>query len=238
MQNKKAEIGIIGAMQVEIDGLKAFMENKETVTVSGIEFVSGDVYGKRVVAAVCGIGKVFAAICAQAMILSFNPDIIINSGVAGTLTDELSIGDIAVARDVVQHDMDTTALGDEPGLISGLNIVHIPTSPSVSDLLEKCVKNLDINVKLGTIASGDCFINDVNRKHRIVENFGAIACEMEGASIGQTCYVNNVPFSILRAISDGGDENSHLDYPTFVKMAAERSIEVLKAFISLWKTAC
>lgn len=231
MQNNKVQIGIIGAMRVEIDGLKALMENKKIITISGIEFVVGEIYGKKIVAAVCGIGKVFAALCAQTMILKFNPDVIINSGVAGTLTDELSIGDIAIASDVVQHDMDTTALGDELGLISGLNIVHIPTSQKVSKLLEQCVRELKINVKLGTIASGDSFINDADRKLKITDNFGAIACEMEGAAIGQTCYVNKVDFSILRAISDGGDENSHIDYSTFVKTAAERSIEVLKSFI-------
>ncbi len=234
MLNEKVQIGIIGAMQVEIDGLKALMENKKATVISGIEFVSGELYGKKTVVAVCGIGKVFAAICAQTMILAFNPDVIVNSGVAGTLTSELSIGDVAVASDVVQHDMDTTALGDEIGLISGLNIVHIPSSEKVSKLLAQCVEALDVKVKIGTIATGDCFMNDPERKNAISEAFGAVACEMEGGGIGQTCYVNNVPFSVLRAISDGGDENSHLDYPTFVKMAAERSIEVIKKFIEIW----
>lgn len=234
MLNEKVQIGIIGAMQVEIDGLKALMENKRVTVISGIEFVSGELYGKKIVVAVCGIGKVFAAMCAQTMILAFNPDVIVNSGVAGTLTNELSIGDVAVASDVVQHDMDTTALGDEIGLISGLNIVHIPADEKVSSLLAVCVKSLDVNVKRGTIATGDCFMNDPERKNKVAETFNAIACEMEGGGIGQACFVNKVPFSVLRAISDGGDENSHLDYPTFVKMAAERSIEVMKKFVENW----
>lgn len=230
----KVQIGIIGAMQVEIDGLKALMENKCVKKISGIEFVSGEIFGKSIVAAVCGIGKVFAAVCTQTMILEYAPDVIVNSGVAGTLTDELSIGDVAVACDVVQHDMDTTALGDEPGLISGLNIVHIPTSEKVSSVLTKCVNEIGVNTKLGTIATGDCFMNDPERKQKIAAEFGAIACEMEGGAVAQTCYINDIPFSVLRAISDGGDENSHLDYPTFVKLAAECSIEVIKKFIKAW----
>lgn len=234
MRSNKVQIGIIGAMQVEIDGITALMANKEIQTISGIEFISGELYGKRIVAAVCGIGKVFAAVCAQTMILCFEPDVIINSGVAGTLTDELSIGDAAVASSVVQHDMDTTAIGDEPGLISGINVVYIPTSEKATELLESCVRLLNINVKTGTIATGDCFINDTARKNEITEKFGAIACEMEGAAIGQVCYINGVNFSVLRAISDGGDENSSLDYPAFVKLAASRSIEIMKRFAERW----
>ena len=166
------------------------------------------------------------------MILGFSPDVIINTGVAGTLTDELSIGDVAIADKVVQHDIDTTALGDEPGLISGLNIVYIPTDDNITGILSESVKELGLNCKTGTIATGDCFINDNEKKKSIIDKFSAIACEMEGGAIAQTCYINNVPFSILRAISDGGDENSHLDYSAFLKKAAETSIEVIKKFIA------
>ncbi|MBQ3692018.1 MAG: 5'-methylthioadenosine/adenosylhomocysteine nucleosidase [Clostridia bacterium] len=233
MQNK-VDIGIIGAMQIEIDGIKALMENSVTINISGIEFVKGSISGKSIVTAVCGIGKVFSAVCAQTMILGFNPDVIINMGVAGTLTDELSIGDVAVADKVVQHDIDTTALGDEPGLISGLNVVYIPTDDKISGILAESVKEIGLKCKTGTIATGDCFINDNNKKQSIIDNFSAIACEMEGGAIAQACYINNVPFSILRAISDGGDENSHLDYSSFLKKAAEASIEVIKKFIVRW----
>ena len=230
----KVDIGIIGAMQIEMDGIKALMENSITINMSGIEFVQGEISGKSVVTAVCGIGKVFSAVCAQTMILGFKPDVIINTGVAGTLTNELSIGDVAVADKVVQHDIDTTALGDEPGLISGLNMVYIPTDQKISDILLESVRELGLNCRLGTIATGDCFINDNDKKQSIIDKFSAVACEMEGGAIAQACYINNVPFSILRAISDGGDENSHLDYQTFLKKAAETSIEVIKRFIVRW----
>ncbi len=230
----KVDIGIIGAMQVEIDGLKALMENEVTINISGIEFVKGEILGKTVVTAVCGIGKVFSAVCAQTMILGFKPDVIINTGVAGSLSDELSIGDIAIADRVVQHDIDTTALGDEPGLISGLNLVYIPTDTKISSILMDSVEELGLHCEVGTIATGDCFINDNEKKQSIIDKFSAIACEMEGGAIAQACYINDVRFSIIRAISDGGDENSHTDYSAFMKKAAETSIEVIKMFISRW----
>ena len=118
-------IGIIGAMGVEVLALAELLENKKCEKISGIEYMSGTIYGKDVVLAVCGIGKVFAAICAQTMILKYNPDVIINTGVAGTLSDELSIGDIAIADSVVQHDMDTSPLGDPVGMLSDINIIKI-----------------------------------------------------------------------------------------------------------------
>jgi len=231
----KVDIGIIGAMKVEIDGIKAFMKNEVTINISGIEFVKGEILGKTVVTAVCGIGKVFSAVCAQTMILGFKPDVIINIGVAGSLSDELSIGDIAIADKVVQYDIDTTALGDEPGLISGLNLVYIPTDEKISSILADSVNDLGIKCKLGTVATGDAFVNNNEKKKSIIDKFSAVACEMEGGAIAQVCYINNIPFSILRTISDGGDENSHLDYAAFLKKAAELSIEAVKCFIEKWK---
>ena len=143
--NNKVDIGIIGAMQIEVDGIKAAMENKVDVVISGISFTKGELYGKTVVTAVCGIGKVFSALCAQTMILGFSPEIIVNTGVAGTLTNELSIGDVVIADKVVQHDIDTTPLGDEPGLISGLNMVYIPADEGISKTLAECVKSRALN---------------------------------------------------------------------------------------------
>ena len=114
-------IGIIGAMQMEVDNLKEAMENQSTQVVSGVQFVSGTIGEVDVVAAVCGVGKVFAAICAEAMILTYQPDMIINIGIGGSLTKDLGLLDVAVATDVLQHDMDTSALGDPVGLFSRKN---------------------------------------------------------------------------------------------------------------------
>ena len=224
-------IGIIAAMDVEMKSLRSYMENTETEVISGIRFVRGTLEGKDVVTAVCGIGKVFAALCAQTMILHYQPRCIINTGVAGTLTDALTIGSIAVSSAVVQHDMDTSPLGDPVGLISGINKVELPADRLLTGQLSACAKVMGIKTATGVIASGDQFVASVERKAFIVEHFKAIACEMEGAAVGQVCYVNKVPFCVLRAISDSADGSSHMDYPTFVQMAAEQSVALLRRFM-------
>ena len=143
-QLKKAAIGIIGAMQIEVEALCSAMENTETETVGNMTFVYGDLQGKKVVCAKCGIGKVFAAMCAQTMILAYHPAAIVNSGVAGTLSEHLSIGQVAIAEQVVQHDMDTSPIGDPVGLISGINEIFLPTDPRVTDRLTACVEALGV----------------------------------------------------------------------------------------------
>ena len=224
-------IGIIGAMEVEVALLKAKMENPVTERVSGIDFVRGTLMGQDVVLAQCGVGKVFAAVCAQTMIVKFGATMLVNSGVSGTLTKDLHIGDVVVASACVQHDMDTSPLGDPVGLISGINKVLLPADQDLCDQLSACATVLGIRTETGVIASGDQFISSSEKKDAIVKTFGAIACEMEGAAIGQVCYVNRVPFCVLRAISDSADGSSHMDYPTFVGMAAEQSVKLLRTFL-------
>ncbi len=224
-------IGVIGAMGVEIHTLAELLENKKTETISGIEYMSGKISGRDVVLAVCGVGKVFAAICAQTMILKYNPDVIINSGVAGTLTDKLSIGDIAIAESVVQHDMDTSPLGDPVGLLSGINIIKIPADKKTCEKIKESVKALGINHLVGTIATGDQFLANDDIKSRIVKNFGAIAGEMEGGSIGHVCYVNKKPFCVLRAISDCADGSGAENYLEFLELAAENAVKVMIGYI-------
>ncbi len=236
---KKIDIGIIGAMQIEVEALCAAMTDTQREVISGIEFVSGDLRGKRVVCAKCGIGKVFAAMCAQTMILRYAPAVMINSGVAGTLSHELSIGQIALADQMVQHDMDTSPIGDPVGLISGINIIYIPAAPAVTAALAAAVESVGVPYKRGTVASGDQFICHTADKERICASFETtdkpvIACEMEGAAIGQVCYVNQVPYGILRAISDGGDEQAFADYPTFLAAAAKTATEVMLRFVEEW----
>ena len=229
MSNKEL-IGIIGAMQVETEGLVAEMTEKKVETVSGVKFTQGKLCGRDVVVATCGVGKVFAAICAEAMILRFGVTALLNTGVAGGLLPELEIGDVALADKVVQHDMNTTALGDPQGLISGINIVEISTSERLLKPLCEATAELDFNGAVGTIASGDLFVAKASTKERIVKQFGAIACEMEGGAIGHVAFVNGVPFAVLRVISDGGDG---MEFSEFVKIAADRSVKLTKKFLEL-----
>ena len=225
-------IGIIAAMDLELNELKAAMADTETETVSGIEFVRGTVEGRPVVAAVCGIGKVYAVMCAQTMILRYAPDAIVNIGVAGTLTKDLGVMDIAIAGQVCQHDMDTSALGDPVGLVSGADRIYFPADLTIVGTLEQCADTLGFRHSTGTIASGDQFIHTPEKKQYVSEQFGAIAAEMEGGSVGQVCFVNGVPFAVLRTISDG--DGGTMDYNTFAALAARNSIQVVRAFIAAY----
>lgn len=225
-------IGIICAMQIEADAIRASLENVKTETVSGVTFTVGRRYGKEIVLAVCGIGKVFAAVCTEAMILRYAPSLILNSGVAGTLTSALSIGDIAISADLVQHDMDTSPLGDPVGLISGINKIHFEAETTAVKGLCAAADALGVRYAVGTIASGDQFLSDAAKKQWIADTFGAVACEMEGAAVAQVAYVNGVPFAVLRAISDSATGDAEMEYPKFVAMAAERSHAILDAFLA------
>lgn len=218
-------IGIIGAMQMEVDALQAAMHSPATETVSGITFVKGVIGKHEVVAAVCGIGKVFAAMCAQTMILKYAPDAVINIGVAGTVTKGLNVLDIAVADNVCQHDMDTSPLGDPVGLISGINQIYFPADKALAAAIGQAAERLGCRSVTGTIASGDQFIHTSEKKDWIRETFHAIAAEMEGGSIGHVCTVNKVPFAVLRTISD--DDGAEMDYSVFAPKAAQQSIEVI-----------
>ena len=230
---KKYAIGIVAAMASEIDALKQKLTDVETEEISGILFYKGKYQKVDVVCAMCGIGKVFAAMCVQTMILKYAPEKILHIGVAGSLSDSLKIGDVAIASSVVQHDMDTTAIGDPPGLISGINIINMPCSEQMVSSIQQCAEQSGIHYETGVIASGDCFLNDRARKETIVKNFHAIACEMEGGSTGQVCYVNGVDFCVIRAISDNGDENSGTDYKDSLVRASNASIQLTEAYLSV-----
>ena len=180
----------------------------------------------------CGIGKVFAALCANTMILRYGVKAIINTGVAGTLVSCLNILDFAVSSAVVQHDIDTTVLGDAPGLISGINVVEIPASPKLSLLAMNTALDQGTPCARGIIASGDQFISNSERKDFIRTTFGAIACEMEGAAIGHACYLSGVDFVIIRCISDSATGDAEMEYPEMVSRAAVKSEALVLAMLS------
>ncbi|MBQ9758117.1 MAG: 5'-methylthioadenosine/adenosylhomocysteine nucleosidase [Clostridia bacterium] len=223
-------IGIIGAMDIEVNQFKDLMTNKKAETISGIEFVSGNLWGKPTVVAVSGVGKVNAAICTEVMCLKYSPQFIINSGVAGGLEETLKICDTVVADTVVQHDMDTSPLGDPVGFISGLDLVDIPCDTEISKKLADAATAAGVRTLVGKIVSGDQFINSSEKKAYLTETFGAFACEMEAAAIGHAAYQNNVPFCILRSISDNADGSSHISYTDFVGMASENLKKIMIEF--------
>lgn len=227
-------IGIIGAMAPEVEALQHKMTVRKTVTVSGIDFHVGAIHGKDVVVAKCGVGKVYAALCAQTMILRFSPDLVLNTGVGGALNPALKIGDLVIAERTVQHDMDTSALGDPVGLVSGINQIYFPCDRKAIDIMCTAVAACGFSRMIGTVASGDQFICNAADKDRIVTQFEADVCEMEGAAIGHVCTVNAVPYLVLRAASDQADGSAPDDFPTFVKHAAAKATAVVDKFIDFY----
>lgn len=219
-------IGIIGAMDIEVAILRDKMVNPTVETISGVDFIRGKLEGRDVVLARSGVGKVFAAICAQTMILKYGVKAIINSGVAGTLTGELHIGDVAISTACVQHDMDTSPVGDPVGLLSGINVVELPADTTLVGELDKVCADAGVNHRLGVIATGDQFVATHERRDWIRDQFKAIAVEMEAGSIAHVCYVNKVPFASIRVISDEASGDVHVDYMTFVKKAAATSSDI------------
>lgn len=230
------KIGIIGAMAVEVQMLKDIMQNVHVSTISGIEYCAGIISGVEVVVAQAGVGKVNAAVCAEAMILKYEPSAIINIGVAGGLSAKLKVGDIAVADTVVEHDMDTSVFGDPLGFITGINMVNIPCAQWITETLQQGAKKIDGVVTVcGTIVSGDQFISSKEKKIQLVDRFNAVATEMEGASIGHVCYMNEVPFGVLRAISDSADDEADMSFNEFCDMAAKNSLKVILSFLEIVK---
>ena len=230
----KVDIGIIGALSEEVSGLIAMLVSRESENVGGIEFHVGVLMGKRVAIAKCGVGKVFAAMCAAAMIIRYSPSLIVNSGVGGALAGELSTGDIVIADKLCQHDMDTSPLGDPKGLISGINVIYMESDKRAVDILLSAADSYSFKVIGGAIASGDRFIASADDKRAITEAFGAVACEMEGAAIAQVAYVNKTPFVVVRAISDSADGEATMDYMSFLPIASQRStaltLELVKSY--------
>lgn len=225
------DIGIIGAMDVEVEGLVARLSDRSSETVSGITFYTGELLGKKVAVAKCGIGKVFAAICAQTMIMKYAPKLLVNTGVGGALASGLRCGDIVVAEKLCQHDMDTSPLGDPKGLVSGINVIWFETDSRARELLLSAGKELSLSVKTGSIATGDRFVAIKEVKDSIISEFGASACEMEGGAIAQTAFVNKTPFVVVRAISDSADGEASMDYPTFLGIAAKNSTELTLSLV-------
>lgn len=223
-------IGVIAALKIEAEEIISSMDEIIEDKTPAFSFVSGKIGNISVVCSVCGVGKVWAAMCAEAMILKYSPDYIINTGIAGTLTDKLSIGDMAIASSVCQHDFDTTAFGDDPGFIGDIDRVYMESDEFLVNRFFELAEKNGMRTLIGTVASGDQFISSSEKKDFIKKEFLAIACEMEGGSIGQVCAANNVPFCVVRAISDDADGNAPDDYPEFSKKSAKRSAGLLIEF--------
>lgn len=228
------KIGIIGAMELEVEELKAEMSIRSIVNKASMDFYCGTLNNTDVVIVKSGIGKVNAAICAQILADSFQVTHIINTGVAGSLNASLDIGDILVSKDAVHHDVDISIFGYALGEVPQIGVRYFPADERMAKLAVKiCGEvNPDIHVRLGRVASGDQFISSKETKDRIIENFSGDCAEMEGASIAHAAYLNHIPFVIIRAISDKADDSAEMDYPAFEKAAAKHSAKLVKHMIA------
>ena len=223
------KIGIIGAMDLEIATLREKMTLASTKTVASMEFLEGTLNNASVVIVKCGIGKVNAGMCVQILHNLFNVTHIINTGVAGSLRAEINIGDIVVSTDALQHDMDVTPLGYQRGQIPGIPVFSFTADANMASVAESSCKkvNTDIQVFSGRVVSGDQFISSKEVKDFLIENFDGCCTEMEGAAIAQAAYLNELPFVIIRAISDKADDSAEMDYPTFEHGAALHSANLV-----------
>lgn len=228
-------IGIIGAMEDEVAALKEAMEVQETIEKASMIFCKGMLCGKEVVVVRSGIGKVNAGICAQILVDRFGVDVLINTGIAGSLDAKIDIGDMVISTDALHHDMDASEFGDALGQVPRMDVLSFLADET---LVKKAVQasekaNPDIHTFTGRIVSGDQFIASREVKERIVKNFHPLCVEMEGAGIAQAAYLNQVSYVIIRAISDKADNSAHVDYPTFEQQAIAHSVRLVKELLTI-----
>lgn len=228
-----SKIGIIGAMELEVEQLKAEMTDTKIITKAGMEFHEGCLNGASVVVVRCGIGKVNAALCVQILADVFQVTHVINTGVAGSLNAKLDIGDILISKDALYHDMNVTIFGYQLGEVPQMGFREFQADEHLASLAKEiCEKvNPDINVMFGRVVSGDQFISSKEVKERLISVFHGDCTEMEGAPIAHGAYLNGIPFVIIRAISDKADDSAEMDYPTFEAAAAKHSAALVKELV-------
>ena len=223
------KLGIIGAMAVEVETLKSEMKNLSVTKKAGMEFYDGELEGMNVVVVQCGVGKVNAAMCAQVLCDCFEVTHLVNTGIAGSLCAELDIGDLLISSDAMYHDVDATHFGYQMCEVPGMGVLTFGADPGMIALAQEAAEAVNPgHSRVGRVASGDLFVAEKAAKDKIIENTQALCTEMEGAAIAHVAFRNNLPFVILRAISDKADDSAEMDYPTFEAIVARRCAEVAK----------
>ncbi len=228
------KIAIIGAMDEEVQILKSRMRSITVKTIASMDFYEGLLLGKEVVVVRCGIGKVNAAVCTQILVDCYQIEAIINTGVAGSLRNEIEITDIVLSTDTLQHDVDATGFGYEHGIIPRMHSSVFPADEKLMKLAKEICEEVipSVGVHTGRVVSGDQFISDSAKKVWLVDKFAAYCTEMEGAAIAQAAYLNNIPFLIIRAISDKADHSAEMDYGEFEKLAIVNTVKLLEGLLA------
>ena len=225
-------LGIIVAMEEELEVILKIMKKDKTEVKANMKFHSGEISGKKVVAVICGIGKVNSAVCTQILISEYDVKNVVNVGIAGGIGKDIVPGDIVIGDSLVQHDVDATAFGDVIGQIPRMDTFDFKADKNLVRLAKEATeKTTSHKSYIGRIATGDQFVADLDKIKWLSETFGALACEMEGASIAQTCYLNDIPFVVIRSISDNANTGAHMDFEKFKYLAVENSSHILKEMI-------
>lgn len=226
-------LGIIAAMSEELEILLKDMQLDSSTTKAGMTFNKGKLWNNDVIAVVCGIGKVNAAVCTQILVSEFNVDKVINVGVAGGIGKDIYPGDVVIATNLVEHDMDTTAFGDPHGQVPRMDTFDFKCDPSLIESANNaCEKVGGFNTFTGRIVSGDVFVADVEKIKWLEKEFNALSCEMEGASIAHVCYLNNIPVVVIRSISDNANNGAHMDFEKFTPIGVKNSTFILKTMLN------
>ena len=221
------KLGIVGAMQQEVETLLAAMQDVKKVEKLTAVFYEGKLEGLDVVVVQCGVGKVNAAMCTQSLCDCFGVTHLVNTGIAGSLCADLDIADLVVSKDAMYHDFDCVHFGYEMGRVPGMDVTAFPADEKMAALAFAAAEKVNPgHTKVGRVASGDLFVAERKAKERIIQRTGALCTEMEGAAIAHTAYRNGVSFVVIRAISDKADDSAEMDYPTFEKIAAHRCAAV------------
>ena len=224
------KIGIIGAMQEEIAPLLTLFPESKQIMLGGNTFYHVAYRGTDLYIAYSKIGKVHAAITATTMIVHFGCERIIFGGVAGGLREDLRVGDLMIATKLCQHDVDITAFGHPLGFIPESR-VFIETDESLNTIARAVAKECSLELKEGVIASGDVFVHSAEKKHWIIESFGAAAVEMEGASVAVVCESFKVPFCVFRSISDSADGSADVSFDEFLDSSAKICANFVKTMV-------
>ncbi len=226
-------LAIIGAMDEEVAKIKEKLTDVRVETTAGMDFYIGKLGDKEVVVVRSGIGKVNAAMCTQVLADKYQVAGIINSGIAGSLRAQIDIGDIVLSSDAVQHDMDASGFGYAVGQIPRVDTLAFTADEALIELAKSCCEdvNPDIHTYVGRVVSGDQFISDREKKEWLVNTFDGYCTEMEGAAIAQASYLNNIPFLIVRAISDKADDSANMDYETFEAQAITHTVNLMTEII-------
>lgn len=228
-------IGIIGAMSEEVQGIKKLMTDIEEEKIGTLTFYTGVMHDKDIVLLETGIGKVNAAIGATLMIEAFDVEEIIFTGVAGGINEELDLGDVVISRDLIQHDFDTSAFGDKLGMIPRMDNSIFKADDELIELAVNAGKKLKGKVVVGRVLSGDQFIASPEKIAFLKKEFNGDCTEMEGAAVGHVCQVLDIPFVVIRTMSDKANSDAHTDYATFMRIAADNSVTLVNEMLSNMK---